>query len=130
VTNFEFLHDICFSDTVCVCVGHSGQRHNKDVVGECAGNGSSSNGQHSKSVASERRCRQRSVARQVGLGVAGRRTAHDEARTRTESTESARVVVVVVVALGRVVVVVVGVGVTVAWHVYLRIRRPGVARRR
>jgi hypothetical protein len=115
--------------TVCVC-GHSGQRHNKDVVGECAGNSSSSsssssNGEHRKSVAG--------VAGQVGLGVAGRRTAHDEARTRAESTESAGIVVVVVFALDRLVVVVVVVLVVVFnvdQRLYLRIRRPGVARRR
>jgi len=70
----------------------------------------------------------------VGLGVAGRRTAHDEARTRAESTESAGIVVVVVVfALDRLVVVVVVVLVVVFnvdQRLYLRIRRPGVARRR
>jgi hypothetical protein len=68
----------------------------------------------------------------VGLGVAGRRTAHDEARTRAESTESAGIVVVVVFALDRLVVVVlvVVVGVNVDQRLYLRIRRPGVARRR
>jgi hypothetical protein len=71
----------------------------------------------------------------VGLGVAGRRTAHDEARTRAESTESAGIVVVVVFALDRLVlvvlvVVVVVVVVNVDQRLYLRIRRPGVARRR